>query len=82
MSFNADITNSAKFTRIDTNKSVEVIYNPSVVPPSSKQQELMKLVLMQKATKEEQKEFGILWQDRVKKILIDNFDNKEVISVL
>ena len=82
MSFNEDITNSAKFTRIDTNKSVEVIYNPSAVPPSSKQQELMKLVLMQKATKEEQKEFGILWQDRVKKILIDNFDNKEVISVL
>jgi len=82
MSFNADIKTSAKFTRIDTNKSVEIIYNPSVVPPSAKQQELMPKIMMQKATKDEQKEFGILWQERVKKILIDEINNKDMITVI
>ena len=82
MSFNADIENIVRFTRVDTNKSVEVFYDPSIVPGSQRQQELMKKVMMQIATKDEQKEFGILWQDRVKKILIDNSDDKNMISVL
>jgi len=82
MSFSEDIKGIVRFTRTDTNKSVEVFYNPSVVPGTQKSQELMKLVMMQKATKDEQKEFGLLWQDRVKKILIDNIDNKEMLYMI
>ncbi len=81
MSFNADIDSSARFTRVDNGKSVDVFYNPSIVPPKPQMRELMGLVVSQNATKEQIKEFGELWQERVKRILIDNFNNKEMIKV-
>jgi len=82
MLFNADINSSARFTRIDNNKSVDVYYNPGVVPPQPKMQELMGLVINQSANEQQRKEFGELWQERVKRILIDNFDNQEMIKVV
>jgi hypothetical protein len=82
MKFNANINSSARFTRIDNNKSVDVYYNPGVVSPKPKMQELMSLVMTQNASKEQIKEFGELWQERVKRILIDNFDNQEMIKVV
>ena len=81
MNFNADIDSSARFTRVDNGKSVDVFYNPSIVPPKPKMRELMGLVVSQNATKEQVKEFGELWQERVKRILVDNFNNKEMIKV-
>ena len=68
MKFNAEITASVKFTRVDTNKSVEVSYDPSSIGGSPKQQELMGKLMQNKATPEEKKEFGQLWQERVEKI--------------
>jgi len=44
-------------------------------------QELMGLVMTQNATEEQIKEFGKLWQERVKRILIDNINNQEMIKV-
>ena len=41
----------------------------------------MQLIFSGKASNEEKKEFGKLWQERVKKILVDNFDNDTVINV-
>ena len=82
MFFNAPIQSSARFTRLDTQKSVDVLYNPNVVPPSKALQELMLLVMNQKANEAQVKEFGVLWQERVKRILIDNFDNEALIKVL
>ncbi|NOX15358.1 MAG: hypothetical protein GXP61_04950 [Epsilonproteobacteria bacterium] len=82
MNFNSDINSSARFTRTDTGKSVDVYYNPSVVPIKPKMQELMRPVMSQNATNEQIKEFGELWQERVKRILIDNFDNQAMIKVL
>jgi len=68
MEFNADIGSSVKFTRLDTNKSVEVTYDPSSVGGSPKQQELMGKIMQGKATPQDKKEFGELWQDRVRRI--------------
>ena len=82
ISFNSNINSSARFTRTDTNKSVDVYYNPSVVPPLPKMQELMPLVMTQNANEEQIKEFGELWQERVKRILIDNFNNKEMLNTV
>jgi len=81
MSFEANIKSSAKFTRVDNGKSVNVDYNPGIVPPHPKMQELMGLVMTQNATEEQIKEFGKLWQERVKRILIDNINNQEMIKV-
>ena len=81
MKFDAPINSSARFTRVDTNKSVDVYYNSNAVSGDPKQQILMQKIMQDKASDEEKKEFGKLWQSRVEKILIDNFDNKELIRV-
>ena len=82
MKFNSDINSNARFTRTDTGKSVDVFYNPNIVPPLPRMQELMPVVMAQNASKEEIKEFGELWQERVKRILIDNTNNEEMINVI
>ncbi len=79
MAFNADVKASARFTRVDTNVSVDITYNPSSVMPQPQMQVLMKKIMNASATKDEKIEFGLLWQDRVKRILIDNAN--EVISI-
>lgn len=72
MDFNADINSSVRFTRADSGKSVDVYYDPSSVGGSPKMQQLMQKMMGGMANKEEIKEFGALWQDRVKRI----FENK------
>ncbi len=79
MQFNDKITTSAKFTRIDTKESLELIYNPSIIPPDEKIPQLMEKLIQDKASLEEKKEFAKLWQERVEKI----FSNKNrVIKIL
>jgi len=73
MDFNSNIEASARFTRVDTNKSVDVTYNPSNVMPNPDMQPLMQKMMQGAATPDEIKEFGVLWQDRVKRIF-DNID--------
>ena len=78
LSYNADINGLIKFSRIDNNMSVEVSYNP-IIPPKPEMQILMQKTLSNNASEKEKKEFGELWQQRVKEILIDNFDNPEIV---
>jgi len=73
MFFDADINSSARFTRVDTGKSVDVNYNHAAVPASPKMMPLMQKLTTGAATPEEVQEFGQLWQDRVKRI----FENLE-----
>ncbi|QFR49746.1 hypothetical protein FJR48_08375 [Sulfurimonas lithotrophica] len=73
VSFNAEIDSSVKFIRNDTMQSVEVVYNPGVVPPKPEQGELMQKLLMNFASEEEAKEFKKLWQGRVEAIF-NNID--------
>lgn len=82
MSFDAKINASARFTRMDTNKSVEVYYNPSSVGGSPMMQPLMQKIIAGMASPSEKIEFRNLWQSRVRAIIIDNCNNEEVIKVL
>ncbi|MCK9473583.1 FmdE family protein [Sulfurimonas sp.] len=68
MHFDADISSSVKFTRVDNNKSVNVYYDPSSVSGNPKMQQLMQKMMGGMANQAEIKEFGDLWQDRVKRI--------------
>ena len=78
MDFNVDIEGLIRFTRIDTGKSVEVIYNP-FIPPKPEMQGLMQKSISGQASDAEKDAFGKLWQARVEEILIYNFDNPEVV---
>ena len=81
MFFDADINSSARFTRVDTGKSVDVFYNPSSITPDPKMQPLMQKVMQKSATKDEFEEFGRLWQDRVERICKNPDDVVEVREV-
>ena len=73
MHFNADIDASARFTRRDTQKSVDVNYNHTAVLPNPAMMPLMKKLGTGEATSEDVKEFGKLWQERVQRIF-ENLD--------
>jgi len=68
MDFNADINSSARFTRVDNSKSVDVIYDPSSIPADQQMMPLMQKMQSGAATAEDMKMFGQLWQDRVERI--------------
>jgi len=69
LKFESDIGNaSARFTRVDTNESVDVIYDPSLFPPQSNMKELMQKSMQGIANEQEKKEFAKLWQERVETI--------------
>ncbi len=73
--YGADIQSYVKFTRLDTNKSVEVNYMPNkVVNPG----EIMQSALGPDATEESKKAFPKQWQEMVKTI----FDNAEKVIEL
>lgn len=69
MKFNANINSSIRLTRADNGKSVDVYYDPSSIGGSPKMQMLMQKMMGGMASKEEAKEFGVLWQDRVERIM-------------
>lgn len=79
MQFNANnIESSARFTRLDNSKSVDVTYNPSSIPANPDMQSIMQKISQATASSDEMQEFGVLWQDRVKRI----FENLgEVVKV-
>ncbi|MCW8954454.1 MAG: hypothetical protein OQK48_05860 [Sulfurimonas sp.] len=68
MNFNANINSSARFTRVDSGKSVDVYYDPSSIAPDQNMGPLMQKMMGGHAEPSEIKEFGKLWQDRVKRI--------------
>lgn len=68
MFFEKDISSSVRFTRVDTQKSVDVFYDPSMIGSHPNMQELMQKAISKTASSDELKEFGKLWQNRVEQI--------------
>ena len=68
MQFNADINSSIKLQRLDTGKSIELIYNSSEIAQDSQVPQLMQKIMQKNATQEEVKLFGQLWQKSVEAI--------------
>lgn len=78
--FSAEIDAELRFTRCDTQASVMVCYRPECVPPATELQALMPRVVADEASAAERTEFGRLWQMRVKRILIDHFDDPALVQ--
>jgi len=70
VAFNKPMQGEVTLTRLDTNQSVSLSYNPSMVPGDKNMMPLMGKCLSKAASQEEQKLFGQLWQERVSKILL------------
>ena len=81
MHFSSSIGHAARFTRKDTGRSLEVDINPGVVPPAPQTMPLLQKIIARTADKNEKNEFARLWQDRVKRILIDQRDDAGLIAI-
>ena len=82
MNFESSIKSSVRLSRIDYSKSIELFYNPGVIPASSEQQELFSLIMQNTASVEQKYRFGQLWQARVEKILCGPFWENGVLNML
>jgi hypothetical protein len=79
--FGADhIGGQVRLVRTDTGRAVDLGYHPEAMPQASPRQ-LMGRVLSGEASAEEAREFGEMWQGRVKLILIDLADDPALVSV-
>ena len=70
VSYNVPMDGEVTLTRTDTNQSVTLSYNPSMIGADPKMQPLMGKAMQGLASDDEKKEFGKLWQARVEKILL------------
>lgn len=79
--FNAAVGEEIRFTRKDTGAAVDVTAHLEQVPSAPHVGELMAACITDRATEEVQREFGRLWQERVRAILIDHARDPQVIVV-
>jgi formylmethanofuran dehydrogenase subunit E len=70
IAFDIEMKGQMRLTRLDTEESVEINYDASIVPPNPNMKPLMGKLVQGIATPEEKKLFGELWQQRVETILL------------
>jgi hypothetical protein len=71
---------AAIFERIDNGKSVDVTYTNNMLPGNPKMADLMPLAVSGTGSDAEIKEFGDLWHDRVKMVLMDDIEGMMVVK--
>ncbi len=81
LSFNAGIEGMIRFERIDEARTVEADYHPEEVPPDEDMFMLLQGLLAQRAKTGDQDTFAELWQGRVRRILIDHFDDPALVTI-
>jgi hypothetical protein len=72
LAFGVAMTGDARLTRVDNGATVELSYQPQCVSPDPSMPSLMSMVLSGTASVAEREEFARLWQDRVRRILLES----------
>ena len=70
-----------RFKRNDTGDEVEIEIDTSPVAGDPMMRPLMQLTMSSQASAAQRREFGRLWQDRVRRLLIDHADDPAVVKV-
>lgn len=81
LSFDTDIDGTLALRRRDTGKGVVVDINTEHVPHELIMSQLMPKAVSGKASADELAEFARLWQDRVRRMLIDHADDPKLIHI-
>ncbi len=76
-----DRNSIAGFRRADNGDIVHLSLDLSAIPPAPQLRELMVRALAADATGEERAAFGSVWQDRVRRLLLEHADDPNVIRV-
>lgn len=79
--FAADVPLEIRFTRLDSGAQVDVAANVRLIPGNPEVSTLMQRGLAGEASVVELQRFGALWQERVRRILLDHGDDPEVFVV-
>ena len=82
LAFSAPIDTDLQFTRVDTGASVHAQARLQSVPADSRAMPLLARCLSGQASDTERADFGQLWQQRVKRILLEHADDDAVFSVI
>jgi len=77
--YEADIDGEISLERVDNGSRITLSYHPEVVSSDSRMQMWLKMIMNDQADFEIKQEFKSAWQDRVKRILIDNINNPDLI---
>lgn len=82
LSFGAgEINGTLALRRRDTGKTVAVSLNAALQPFAPQMRDIMPKAVSGSASADELKQFGELWQERVRAFLIDQADNPEFVTV-
>ncbi|HZX26804.1 MAG TPA: hypothetical protein VFF16_07040 [Telluria sp.] len=79
--FSCAIEGEVSFERLDNGKSVQLSMHMNHVEADPRTGVLLRKLLEGVATPEEGKEFGGLWQDRVRRILVDHADDPALFAL-
>ena len=79
--FDAGIDADIHFERVDSGAAVNVAYRAELVPGSARLKALAGRLRTLGLTAAEQRDFGVEWQARVERILIEQTDNPALIVV-
>jgi formylmethanofuran dehydrogenase subunit E len=70
-----------RISRVDNGAAVKVSVRTELVPGDPRMRELLPCCLTGTATADEAAQFGSLWQDRVRRLLVEHGDNPDVVVV-
>lgn len=70
-----------RFTRRDSGAAVDAAFDLSTVPGSPEMAPLLSLCLAGRADAEQRRRFGELWQERVRRILLEHWDDPAVFLI-
>ena len=73
---------AVRFERLDTGATVMVTFDFNLVTADESQRERMQAVINSCETEDQQVEFARLWQERVRKILLEHADDPMLVSVV
>ena len=69
------------FTRLDTNVTVDCVLRLNFVPPDPRIGQLLPAILQGTASPSDTRLFGQLWQDRVRRILVEHGDDPALVEL-
>ena len=81
LSYNAPIDAAVRLTRVDTGAAALLDYHAEVVAPAPEIAGLMARMLGGTASEAERTSFATLWQDRLRRILVDHAEDPALVSV-
>jgi hypothetical protein len=79
--FAAEVPAELRFTRLDTGAGVDAAADLSAVPADPSMLPLLRRCVAGEASADEQARFGALWQDRVRRLLLEHADDEHVIAI-